>query len=451
MNPAWLEDASGYRGSAEALHAPASESELVSILEAAARERVPVTIAGAGTGVTGGRVPHGGWIVTLDRFTRLEIGRGRARAGAGVLLRDLQTAAARTGQFYAPDPTENAASVGGTLATNASGSRTFRYGPTRRHVLAVRVVLIGGRVLELERGMPPFYPFDPLPAPATTKNTAGYYLREGMDALDVFIGSEGTLGVITEATLALRPAPASLLAGVVFFHSPEASLDAVDRWRPIERLRMLEWVDRNSLDLIRVRYPEIPSEAAAAVLVEQGVEDDAEIDAWIERLDASAALAEQSWFGSGDADRERFRRFRHALPEAVNDTVRRRGLLKMGTDYAVPLERSREMIGRYYRRLEPHFPELYTVYGHIGDAHVHANVLPRNGEEAALAQSIVYDLARDAVDLGGTVSAEHGLGKRKRHLLALQYTPSEIERMHAVKRWFDPDYRLGRGTLLDPP
>ena len=451
MNPAWLEDASGYKGHADAVYSPSSEAELAEIAAQSRRGGVPLTVAGAGTGVTGARVPRGGWVVSLERFTRLDVGSGRAIVGAGVLLRDLQAAAARTAQFYAPDPTENAASVGGTIATNASGSRSFRYGATRRHVLAIRVVLPDGRVSELERGVPPDFPFEPLPAPATTKNTAGLYLRDGMDALDVFIGSEGTLGIITEATVALLPAPRQLLSGVVFFPAAESSLAAVDAWRPNERLRMLEWADRNSVDLLRSRYPEIPAPAAAAVLIEQEIQTDTEVDAWIDRLDDAGALADESWFGAGVADRERFRRFRHALPEAVNDTVRRRGLLKMGTDYAVPLPRNREMISRYYERLEPHFAGRYTVYGHIGDAHVHANVLPRDGEEAARAQELVYALAGDAVALGGTVSAEHGLGKRKAHLLALQYTPEQIERMHAVKRWFDPEYLLGRGTLLTPP
>lgn len=217
MNPAYLEDASGFRGHAEQIFIPRGEAELVEVLRRASLEAVPVTVAGAGTGVTGGRVALGGWVVSLEKLNRLEIQKGGAIAGPGVLLSDLHQAAARTGQFYPPDPTETAASVGGTIATNASGSRSFRYGDTRKHVLCLRVALMDGRVLDLARGDRVDFDVDFIPAPKTTKHTAGYYMRPGMDWLDLFIGSEGTLGIITEAALRLFPMPAAILAGVVFF------------------------------------------------------------------------------------------------------------------------------------------------------------------------------------------------------------------------------------------
>lgn len=126
-----VQDASGYQGHADRAFAPRDEAELVAVLREASEIRMPVTIAGAGTGVTGGRVSHGGWLLSLEKFAHLEVGGGCAVAGAGVLLRDLHAAAASSGQFYPPDPTETAAAIGGTIATNASGSRSFRYGATR--------------------------------------------------------------------------------------------------------------------------------------------------------------------------------------------------------------------------------------------------------------------------------------------------------------------------------
>jgi FAD/FMN-containing dehydrogenase len=411
--PAYLEDASGYRGAADALHVPGSESELQEILRAASASRTPVTIAGAGTGVTGARVPHGGWVVSLEKFNHTYIREGEAVVGAGVLLRDLQAAAGRSSQFYAPDPTETSASIGGTVATNASGSRSFRYGDTRRHVLGMRVILIDGRVLDLRRGEKCDFAYAEIPAPRTTKNTAGYYLRRDMDALDVFIGSEGTLGVVTSATVRLLPRPAELLTGVVFFARDEDALTAVEVWRGVALLRMLEYLDAGSLDLLRFTYPAIPAEARAALLIEQEMESDADVDRWLERLEEARALTEDSWFGTDEVAREQFRRFRHALPERVNDEVRRRGLMKMGTDFAVPTARNREMMARYRECLETEFPRQYVIFGHIGDAHVHANVLPQTPDEATRAQTVILSLAMDAVALGGTVSAEHGLGKRK--------------------------------------
>ena len=427
---------------------PTDEAGVSAALREASAAGVAITVAGGGTGVTGGGVPQGGWVLSVEKLNRLEIHDGYAIAGAGVPLRDLQAAAQRSGQFYPPDPTENSAFLGGTISTNASGARSFKFGATRRWVQALHVVLADGRRLDVARGEA--LDFDPgtVPFPAVTKNTAGYLLRPGMDWVDLFVGSEGTLGVITEARVGLVPAPPAVLAGVVFFADDAAALDAVDRWRSTEA-RMLEYLDRPSLDLLRARFPEIPAAAQAAILFDQALtsEEDPEIDHWLDRIQSAGAFEEESWFALSAADRERFRQFRHALPELVNDTVRRSGALKMNTDYAVPLARNREMLAYYRASLEREFPGRYVIFGHIGDAHVHVNIFsdPAN---PAHASDLLRDFARQAVALGGTVSAEHGLGKRKRHLLELQYSAADIEKMRAVKRRLDPANILGRGTLL---
>ena len=170
------------------------------------------------------------------------------------------------------------------------------------------------------------------------------------------------------------------------------------------------------------------------------------MDEWLARIEGSRALVNDSWFALSAADRERFRRFRHALPELVNDTVRRNGTLKMGTDYAVPVARNREMLAYYRRRLEEEFPGRYVIFGHIGDAHVHVNLFSSPDAPQA-AMDLILDFARKAVELGGTVSAEHGLGRRKAHLLKLQYAPEHLETMRAVKQRLDPHNLLGRGVL----
>ncbi len=417
---------------------PESHDNVARILADAAREGVPVTLSGAGTGLTGGRVPDGGSLLSLEKFRALEIGRGVARVGAGVLLMDLQRAALSSGQFYAPDPTERTSALGGNIATNASGSRSFRYGSTRAHVLALLVVTTDGTVRWYRRGDAVDFAVPALPVRAVTKSTAGYPLRPNMDWVDLFIGSEGTLGVVLEAELKLLPAPDELLAGVVFFKSDDDALRAVDDWRADGSLRMLEYLDDRSLAMMRPTFPDIPQHASAALLVEQEGLD----TALLERHGADG------WFATDDRGREQFRRFRHALPEIVNGTVRSRGFMKLGSDYAVPVARNREMLARYRERLAGFD---YVVFGHIGDAHVHANVLPRSSTEFDAATAAMLTLARDAVALGGTVSAEHGLGKRKRHLLALQYTPAQIESMKGVKRRLDPNWILGRGNLFDAP
>jgi FAD/FMN-containing dehydrogenase len=444
----YLEDASGFHGHAERVIVAADEAAVVSALREASAEGVPVTVAGAGTGITGARVPLGGWVLSLEKLARLEVHSGYAIAGPGILLRDVHAAALRAGQFYPPDPTETAASIGGNIACNASGSRSFRYGSTRRWIEGLRVVLADGRTMEVARGEPVNFDTGSIRQPAVTKNTAGYLLSPEMEWIDLFAGSEGTLGVITEARLRLLPAPRALLGGVVFFTSDESAVDAVENWRPTPGLRMLEYMDEPSLNLLRERFPEIPAGARAALLIEQELdsEDDPAVDGWIERVEASGALAEDSWFALSAQDRERFRRFRHALPELVNDTVRRSGALKMNSDYAVPLAGNREMLAYYQRRLEEEFPGRYVIFGHIGDAHVHVNIFS-DPENPGRASGLLAEFARQAVALGGTVSAEHGLGKRKAHLLELQYSAGEMELMRAVKRRLDPQNILGRGTL----
>ena len=425
-------DASGYAGSADQVFTPRSEEELAAILVRTSSEGVPVTIMGALTGLAGGAVPKSGWAISMAQFRKLDVNPGRARVGTGVLLRDVQAAATASGQFYAPDPTENTSSIGGNIGANASGSRSFRYGATRKHVQAMRVVHMDGRIVEYRRGEKVDFDVPRIPLPRTRKHSAGYRLEPGMDYVDLFIGSEGTLGVVTEAELQLLPAPGEILGGAVFFPTEGAALDAVDRWRPTPGLRMLEFLDSRSMKLMEQPY-------GAAVLVE--MEGDAE-------LNMTGAFEDESWFGSSAADRERFRQFRHRLPERIHERLRRAGFVVLATDYAVPLERNRDILSLYRSVLTQNFGDKFVMFGHIGDAHVHTEVLPETDREWKRATEIAVDLAKEVVAMGGTVGAEHGLGKRKAHLLSIQYNPAEIEAMRSVKRRFDPQGLLGQGNLF---
>jgi FAD/FMN-containing dehydrogenase len=442
-----MEDASGFQGIPDRVLSPTSAEEVSQILIEAAASDIPVTVAGALTGVTGAGVAQRGWSVSLSKLNDLEILPGRSISGAGVLLKDLHGAASSRGQFYAPDPTEDTASVGGTIATNASGSRSFRYGATRRHVHALLVALMDGSLRWYRRGEAIDFEVPEISLPATTKNTAGYLLHPGMDWVDLFTGSEGTLGVVCQAELSLLPEVSDLLTGVIFFEGQRerAAVRAVESWRALPGLRMLEYLDANSLALLRDSYPGIPAEARACLLIEQ---EKGDADQWVSLIEGAGADLEGSWFAATPSDRERFRRFRHALPERINQRVRLNGFQKLGSDYAVPLSRNADMLALYHHTLENHFPGRYAVFGHIGDAHVHANILPESQHDYDHGRHIMLELAREAVLMGGTVSAEHGLGKRKAHLLQLQYSPREIEAMKAVKRRLDPLRLLGQGNLF---
>jgi FAD/FMN-containing dehydrogenase len=427
-----ITDASNFPGHADQVFSPDSELEIAAILKRASAEKIPVTVCGALTGLAGGASPQGGWAVSLTRMRQLEVGPGRAIVGPGVLLREVQAAAAGSGQFYAPDPTENTSSIGGNIAVNASGSRSFRYGATRRHVLSLRVALMDGSIVTLKRGDQIDFDVPRISLPRTTKHSAGYPLAPGMEWVDLFVGNEGTLGVVTEAELQLLPAPGERIGGVVFFRSEDDAMEVVERWRPTPGLNMIEYIDRASLQMMEVTH-------AAALMIE--IEGDADID-------MSAALESDSWFATSASDRERFRVFRHTLAEKANDRVRRTGFVKFGTDYAVPLDKNREMMAIYRRVMERDAPGRYVIWGHIGDAHVHVNSFPETREQFERGKDVMTGLAREAVALGGTVGAEHGLGKRKAHLLEIQYPPDQIEAMKNVKRRFDPEWLLGRGTLF---
>ena len=201
MSWGYLEDAGGFKGHADRICIPQTEAELCALMAEATEKRIPVTIAGGGSGLTGGRVPQGGWLISMEKFRRLDIGDGQATVGAGVTLHDLHAAAKAHGQFYPPDPTETMAFLGGTIACNSSGSRSFLYGATRRWLNRLRVVLMDGTVKDSRRGEPIDFDVPEIPQPSTKKHSAGYPLKPGMDWVDLFTGNEGTNRIRVKAAL----------------------------------------------------------------------------------------------------------------------------------------------------------------------------------------------------------------------------------------------------------
>ncbi len=486
----WLSDASNLAGGhAERVCLPADSREVSEVLIEATRTATPVTIAGAGTGVTGGRIAFGGGVLAMERMAALhEISGQVARVQAGVRLDQLQAAVAQRGLFYPPDPTEWSCQMGGTVATNASGARTFKYGTTRDYVNALEVVLATGELLRLRRGE---FRFDEagqlslplasgrtidvtLPSyrmPATRKHAAGYYVAPQMDAIDLFIGSEGTLGVITEIELRLLPQPENVLAGIVFFEQENDLLALVAQARAASLAtrkvgqvtnrpyiqpngqidaRALEYFDREALTFLRPHYPRIPDNVAGAIFFEQEICSDTEdelMTAWLALLEKHHARLEDSWFATNDKDRQQLRAFRHHLPVLANEWIARHKQRKVSTDMAVPDAAFAEMLAFYQAELR--VAQLaYVIFGHIGDNHLHVNMLPRDDAEAAQARELYARFVQRAVSLGGTVSAEHGIGKIKRPYLAMMYDEKSLAEMAALKRVFDPAGILGRGNLF---
>ncbi len=467
-------------GAADAVYWPATPAEAGEALAACAADGTPVTVSGAGTGIAGGRVPQGGVVLATDKLARVldlavapDRGGATLRVQAGVTLAAVQDAAAAEGFWYPPDPTENGCFVGGSLATNASGARTFRFGASRPWVRALTVALADGTVLDLRRGAVTASnggftigrPAGPLSVPApdwtmphTTKHAAGYYSEPGMDLVDLFIGSEGTLGVIAEAELGLIPAPEALISGILFFTSEAAGLAMVDAARG-DRTRgahgvtptALEFFDGAALELLRrAKDAPVPREARVGIFFEQPVAGAAQFDdlleAWASVAEDTGALAD-SWLAQEPEEQKRFREFRHLVPWTINETIAKRGVRKVSTDTAVPTGHVGEMLRAFRALLEPAGLE-HIAFGHVGDDHLHVNVLPQGPDQFPEAKALYGAMVRAAVAMGGTISAEHGLGKLKGQDLGLLYGADVLARMRAIKSALDPAGILGRGTLF---
>jgi len=478
----YLTDASNMPGGyAERLIVAETAEEVAAVLREANEVRTPVTISGARTGTVGGAIPFGGSILSLEKLNAIVIDREKltTTVGAGVILGDFQKEVEQAGLFYPPDPTEWSCQIGGNIATNASGARSFKYGATREYVQQLRVVLANGEFLSLRRG-------DAVAAdgmlrlvtengraidiriptyerPNVRKNVSGYFSAGELDAIDLFIGSEGTLGVVVEATLSLLEKPKGFFSGIVFFEQENDLLAFVDEARDASRrspvaiapgskidAALLEYFDANSLSLISEKFPETPKGMAGAIFFEQETtheNEDVLLAAWNDLLEKHNAAQDASWFTTNEQDLEKMREFRHSLPVTVNERVVRNKQKKIGTDMAVPDDKFRSFLRFYKETLDGSGIE-YVIFGHIGDAHLHANLLPKTEEEITRSRHIYGRCIAQAIMLGGCVSAEHGIGKLKRNYLAAMMGERYLNEMVEVKRALDPRGILGRGNMF---
>ncbi|HVZ40979.1 MAG TPA: FAD-binding oxidoreductase [Candidatus Kapabacteria bacterium] len=479
----FLKDASNMPGGwAERVYFPECEDDVVAALAECRARGTPATAAGAGTGLAGGRVPFGGAVIATSRMNailRIDADRMRGVVQPGVILGEFQQETERLDLLYPPDPTERTCFMGGTVATNSSGARTFKYGPTRAFIERIRVILADGDRMEIPRGRfiadgynlsvrteagrvieleVPRYTMPPI------KHAAGYYARPGMDAIDLFIGSEGTLGIVTEIETRLIPLPRRLFSGIVFFADEPSTLAFVDEARERStasrtgaaagdiEARALEYIDWNALNLIRDRFPSIPDTAhGGAIWFEQETTEESEerlLELWYELIVKHAALADDSWFGIGLEDQKRMRAFRHAVPESVYEQISEHGQTKIGTDMAVPVERFAELLAFYRAQFAEHGLRN-VIYGHIGNCHLHANIFTGSPAEHELAVAVYRRLVERALAMGGTISAEHGVGKLKKPYLVAMYGEEGIAGMRRVKKALDPWGILGSGTMFD--
>jgi len=311
------------------------------------------------------------------------------------------------------------------------------------------------------------------------KSATGYARGAGVDLVDLVIGSEGTLALVTEVELLLLPRPERVFGGIVFFDSEDTCLGAVRELRarshaargfggpapPIPSAgaaprpaasrkllaRALEYFGADALDFIRLGGKTVPGAARAALLFEQEHRDGDEAtvaEEWAETLESLGARMDDSWIAQDPAQLREIREFRHALPEGLGEWLTRHGQPKHATDMALPADQFDRMICRQRREIEESSLTSAT-FGHIGDHHLHVNLLPKDDAEAATAKELLLRWLREGTAHGASFSAEHGVGKLKAKLFAATVDPAYLQEMRATKAALDPAGILGRGNILE--
>jgi FAD/FMN-containing dehydrogenase len=415
-----------YRGRARAVVRPADAGEVVAVLAACRKHGAAIVPQGGNTGMVGAGVPRGGEVVlSTARLTELapvDRAAAQVQVGAGVTLADLQAHARAAGLDAGVDlGARDSATVGGLVATDAGGTHAVRHGTVRARVAGLQAVLANGTILD---------------RPALLKDNAGY------DLPALLIGSEGTLGVITRVRWRLVALLTSRVAALV----PLASLDeaaallASVRPRLQSTLHAADFFMDEGLQLVldHLELPApVPERAPVYVLLEcAGTSDPTD--------ELAAALGQagvrDAVVATDSAERTRLWRFREAHPEAISAVG-----IPHKLDVGVPLDRLAEFARRVPEEVERASPGARPViFGHLGDGNVHINVLGPEPDDHAVDEAVL----RLAAACGGTISAEHGVGRAKARWLALARSPGELEAMAAIKRALDPDGLLNPGVVL---
>ena len=408
-----------------------SVDDIRAALAVAQEAEVPITPRAGGTGRTGGAVPVAGGIVlaTLGMNQVKEVDRreGIAVVEPGVVLGELYHTVEAEGWFYPPDPNSLAScALGGNVAENAGGPRAFKYGVTRDYVLGLEALLIGGQRLRVGR--------------RTLKGVTGY------DVTALLVGSEGTLAVFGEITLQLLPKPEAVITLLALFPDLRSAALAVAEMTGNARLvpRCIELLDAATLQAMREANNPIDSRANAMLLIEvDGSNADCELQA--ERVGAvcEAARALEVLAAQEPAQRERLWSARREMSHAVRRLAKR----KLSEDVVVPRQQIPALLERVARHTEALGVRSLT-YGHAGDGNLHVNFLWDEEHELPRVDQAIAQLFRDVVELGGTLSGEHGIGVLKAPYLPLEQGPELIQLERDLKRVFDPKNLLNPGKIF---
>jgi len=412
-----------------------SREQIELVLRLAAEHGIPVTPRGAGSGMTGGALPiRGGIVLSTERMRRIvdvNVNDRIAVVEPGVINADLQAAVEAEGMFYAPDPASlGFCSMGGNVAENAGGPRAFKYGVTRDWTLGLVTTLMGGETLRLGRRTP--------------KGVTGY------DLTALFVGSEGTFGVTSEITVKLIGRPEGV--GTFIAVMP----DAVSAGRAVSaiilkgyRPRALELLDRNSIDHVRSRAAfSFPADAGAIVLVELDGEPEG-MEAAVLNCGAvcEAEGARDVIVARDDADRERLWKTRRVVSPSLREAYR----FKQSEDTVVPPGSIPEMLRRVDAIGARHRLDTAT-FGHAGDGNLHINLLTHEDHldpaVAARIDAALGEVFRATLDLGGTLSGEHGIGIAKARYMAWEQSEEVIDWQKRLKKLWDPAGLLNPGKIF---
>lgn len=419
----------------EAVVTPRREADIGPVLALANRARVPVTVRGRGTTLMGSAAPvRGGWVLDLTRLNRVRIDAdaGLAHVQAGAKTAAIQRAAEALGWFYPPDPSSREyCTIGGNIACNAGGMHGGKYGVTRDFVLALRGFLPTGEAVQW--------------GTATKKFSAGFNLR------DLWIGSEGMLGVVTGAVLKLIPAPAARWTLLTAFQDETAALRAA---RALFRQRVqpaiCEFLDRESVVCAEraTGTTVFPGSAGRPVILLELAGNEHEVGdvrkvvlAWARRhalahrAARTRAEAEQLW----------------AVRRKCSGAMFELGDAKLNEDIVIPMSRYEEFAA-FLARLKRTARLPIPTFGHVADGNLHVNIMYHRADraEARRAERAVDRLMRRVVALGGAISGEHGIGLAKTPFLRLQHNPAQVRAMQAVKQALDPRGILNPGKMFTP-
>ncbi|MCU0701151.1 MAG: FAD-binding protein [Myxococcaceae bacterium] len=411
-----------------------STAQVAKVLALGSMLGVPVTPVGARSGKSGGSLPvRGGVSLSLERMNRvLEVNPADLLivVQPGVLTQHVDDVAARHGLFYPPDPNSAGyCTMGGNVAENAGGPRALKYGVTRDYVLGLEWVLPTGEVVRVGR--------------RTSKGVAGY------DLVGLFVGSEGTLGVATEITLKLIPRPRVVRTALIPFRNVSQAAEAITEvltsglWP-----RTLELLDDVALQAIAGRGLPVPGDAGAVIIAEvDGVQDDAvlaDLASLVERCASRGSLEAQ--VAQDEVQRERL----WSVRREVSPALRALGGRKISEDVVVPRSKVPEAIERF-KAAGARAGLVVATYGHAGDGNLHTNVLYRDRADWPRVEAVLADLMAVTVELGGTITGEHGVGLAKQRFLGLEQAPALLDLQRRLRVFFDPAVTMNPGKVFPDP